>query len=1068
MDPRIARIARFFFFISGLAALVYEVVWLRMLGLVFGNTTHAVAAVLTVYMAGLGLGSWALGRRADRWSRLLLAYGLLEIGVGLYAAASPSLLQLIEFLFVGYARTFQPSPAGLTAARLGLSFLVLFPPTFLMGATLPVLVKFFVRQREAIGPGVALLYGLNTAGAVTGTLLAGFCFLPVLGIRASLAFAVALNLVIGVFACLLGISDRYRVQAERTTSSPRRYPVPLSELPGTRRWVLLGLLVSGACAMVYEVAWTRTLASTLNSSTYAFTLMLAVFLLGLALGSGASERVLRRRPARWLDWAALQSVIVLFVLFTLPVFDDLGIVTVRLAALTIGHPLWLESARFLLCGLLMIVPTFCFGALLPVSASLYSRDPARVGGDLGLLYLANTAGNIAGSLAAGFLLIPALGIHRTFLAAAGAGTALAAGAVALSTGSAAGRGARSGRPWGALVCLAMVGAAAAGTVSAWTGPGWDPRLITAGLHVRPFRVIGATSPELLGALFDLQTLFYREGANSTVSVMGHDQRYLRVNGKADASTGADMPTQVLSGHLPLLLHPSPRRALVIGFGSGSTSASVLAHPDVRADCAEIEPAVLEAAPFFDEINRRSYLDPRFRAILNDARNHLLVEAGNYDVIISEPSNPWMAGTATLFSTDFYRLVRKRLNDGGIFCQWLQAYTLHPQDFQMVVASVRSVFPHVTLWATLSADFLIVASDRPIPFDLDGIQRRLDANAQVRADLADFGIRDAAGLLGLFELGETEVSAYAKGASLNTDDQLFLEFNAPWALYEDETMGLIRKELDQQRTKPFPAVRTAGAAVTERADFLASVGFGLLEKGLVDRARRMFEQALRIEPDRPDALAGLGRCALREGRPFTALPLLEKAAARGRGFAEASYLLGQARLQAEDPLRALEAFRQASSIDPQRWEFFSGQGAALERLERWDEAARAYRKALEMKPGRLPLAVSLAHSLNQSGRFEEASALLEPLRRAHPTYAPLYPEYGKANERLGRLALVITAFEELVRRNPYRPEHWMNLCRLYAKQRNLAKLRWAVRQGMRIDRFFPERMKTFGDALERDT
>jgi spermidine synthase len=363
-----------FFFISGATALLYEIIWVRLLGLVFGNTTHAISAVLTAYMAGLGAGSFWVGRRADRWRQPLKAYGLLEISIGLYAALTLPLLSLIQTLYVGFAQKFDPSLAGLTAVRLALSFIVLFVPTFMMGATLPVLAKLFIRSRARIGSGTALLYGVNTAGAVLGTVLTGFLLLETLGTQSTLMLAVVLNIGIGLLACLYAGESATLQQVPKESPMQETPTNSVRETAPLVRWIPLGLLISGAIAMLYEISWTRMLTLLTGSSTYAFTITLSTFLLGLALGSALYQSVLRKRPARILEWGWLQLTIALFSLLTLSLFDQVGIVMVRLYALTIGSPGWLEVMRFVLCLGFILIPTLCFGALFPVSVSLYARS----------------------------------------------------------------------------------------------------------------------------------------------------------------------------------------------------------------------------------------------------------------------------------------------------------------------------------------------------------------------------------------------------------------------------------------------------------------------------------------------------------------------------------------------------------------------------------------------------------------------------------------------------------------------------------------------------------------------
>jgi len=1049
VERKAFRLGYLFFFTSGAAALIYEIVWLRLLTNVFGNTTFAISAVLTAYMAGLGLGSFWVGRLVDRWKRPLFLYGCFEIGIGVYAALTLPLLKGIQILYVAFAQQFDPDPASFAFMRLLLSFGVMFIPTFFMGATLPILAKFYIRRAEAIGSGTALLYGINTAGAVVGTLLAGFFLLEILGIRSTLAVAIILNVGIGMLACLvsqeLKMAGLETVPVKKTEPATRQISPPIPASHGWVRWLPAGLVISGATAMMYEVTWTRALAAVFGSSTYAFTVMLSTFLLGLSLGSTAYERILKRRPVRLSDWGWLQITLALSALITLSYFDRIGIVSVRLFSVTIGSFFWLEVLRFLLCGALMIVPTFCFGALFPVSIALYTKNTAVLGRSIGTLYLANTCGNILGSLASGFLLIPAIGIHQTMLMAVGVGGVVGL-AVALADLS---RSVRFRLVTGLVGLLLLTGI--------WVKRGgWDPHLMTGGLHVRPFPMVQMDSTNILASLFDRRILFYREGSSSIVSIGEYaGNRYLTVNGKVDASTNPpDMSTQVLSAHLPHLLHPDPRRTLVVGFGSGTTVSRSLIYPIVQLDSVEIEPAVMEAARYFHQINYGDYQNPKVRHILNDARNHLLIERGRYDIIISEPSNPWMAGVANLFTVEFYRLVQEHLNPGGILCQWLQAYTFDPRDFKMVIASVQNIFEHTSIWQTNAGDFLIMASDDPIVLRLRKINEQIAQLPQLKKDLAEFEIHGASGLLPYFTLGEKDVRSYVKGAQLNTDDLLQLEFSAPRALYTSAD-DLIRRTIKKHRTQTQPQIPESDQDLLEAPDQLVHMGESYLFKNKFAEAEESFRKALAADPNFVAAQVGLGRSLMVQGDWPNAIPLLEKAASRTPPSGEAKGYLGIAYLRTGEPRKGLENLEVATRLSEDRWEFLFEAGQALEKLERWSEAAEAYRRAFTLESRIITFKIRYAHCLTESGQPEQAARFLEELRSESLTHAPIYPELRYAYEKMDALPLAVAAYESLVQANPYRYQYWAALAQLYARTGDEEAAVRAIRRGQKLYRYFTQ-------------
>ncbi len=1038
-EHKVRRLGYLFFFVSGGTALIYEVIWLRLLGLVFGNTTHAVSTILAAYMAGLGFGSFWVGYRVDRWKNSLAAYGLLEIGIGAYAALTFVLLGLVQTLYVAFVQQVSPSPLLFTAARLILSFAVFFIPTFFMGATLPVLITFYVKRSKAVGSETALLYGLNTAGAVLGTFLTGFVLLPFYNMQIVLWMAVTLNIGIGLLACLFskGLKDS-GIRVPETGIHEAKNPVSSSAV----HWLPIGLLISGITAMIYEVSWTRILATVLGSSTYAFTLMLGTFLLGLAIGSAVYQRVLAKRNAALSDWGWLQLSIALSVLVTLPFFAKVGFVSIRLYALSVGNFTTFQLLQFLVCALFMFIPTFCFGATFPVSTAIYTRDPKLVGRKVGTLYLANTIGNIIGSLGAGFLLIPFIGIHHSFLVAIGIG-----GAVGLFALWGSGPfPARQRLLSGGLVLFLIAGIGS-------MRKGWDPHFITSGFHIRPQDMVGWDVPSILARSHSEEILFYREGLNGIISVNQQgDQRTLKVNGKPDASNGIDMATQLLSGHLPHLLHPDPKKTLVIGFGSGTTHRACLMHPIDRLDSVELEAAVLEVAPYFDAINHRSYEGPRFRSYLNDARNYLLINRDIYDIIISEPSNPWMAGTAHLFTVEFYRQVAEHLSADGIFCQWIQGYGILPDDVRMVVHSVQTAFPHVTLWMSLPGDFFIIASPQPIRFPLDQVREKLNRSPEIRKELVPFGLEKEGGFLSLFLLGEKDVRHYVRNADLNTDRRLLLEFSTPKSLY-DETVALVLQSIKDRRTEPLPPIETLGVPIGRNPEFLVQIGIGYLHKGMVGEAQEKFEQALALDAHHAPALVGLGRCEIASGQLLKALKHLEEAVDKAPASGEAKAYLGLARLRGGDAAGAWEALREALTIDERNWEFFFWTGEALEALKRWPEAAEAYAKSAALEPDRLAIRLQHAHALTEAGHPEEAAALLESLRKNNRRYAPLYSELSFAYEKTGRFEPATEAYEELVRLNPYAWQHWSPLASLYFKQKDAKGYARAVRAGKKLYRYF---------------
>lgn len=1049
-----------FFFLSGAAALIYELVWLRYLGLVFGNTTYAIATVLAAYMAGLGLGSYFLGALADKWSRPLRVYGLLEIGIGVYGILTPMIVAGLTSVYVSFAQGATSNSTLLLIVRLSLCFLLLFIPTFFMGATLPILARFYIRRSAAIGTTTARLYGLNTMGAVIGTMLAGFWLMPACGVQATLAIAVFANIGIGVMAWLLSAGTR-PLDSTPVDENDAELPLPAGGTTGLRspatnafiRRLPIAMLLSGATAMIYEVGWSRTLAAVLDSSTYAFTLMLATFLLGIGLGSAIYKRCLANRAPTVSEWGWLQVVIVVFVLAGLPLFSKIDLMSARFYALTVGSVPLLNVMRFVLCSSIMLVPALCFGALFPVSVALYTRDYHKIGRGVGTLYLFSTGGNILGSLAAGFILIPTVGIFHSLQAGVIVGTGVAIWALV------AGRWQRSAAGF-----RRLVPATAAAVVMIFglclTRGGWDTHEIVGGYHVRPQTTVGKAIIDLKATTYDRDVIFYREGLNSIVSVgQTGNNTFLKVNGKTDASTGIDMRTQILAGHLPMLLHPAPKRSLVIGFGSGTTFGATLAYPENKGDCAEIEPAVIEAARHFERINRLAYKDTtQARIILNDGRNHLLTEPGKYDVIVSEPSNPWMAGVSYLFTVENYEMVRRRLNADGIFCQWLHSYTISPADFKMILASVQHVFPHVTLWKSQGGDNLIIAAAKPIVMDFDRIAAEFESNEILREDMGQFEITGPGGLLSFFQLGEKDVWNYVRGSVLNTDDKLLLEYNAPKALYEQITSTVITKSLNKHRTEKMPAVRSSRANWLAQPDILTQLGFvylGTADKNDRQLAGTYFKKAIAADKNYVPAHIGMGRYLYDSNKAGQALKHFEAVVRAVPNHADANAYAGVANWKLGKRKRAIAFINKGIELEPEKVRYHQWRGQMLEKSKLYAAAAGSYRKARELADFRIDFYIAEARCRRQADETDAAAEILEALRQTHRSNTSIYTELRKIYEETGQFTDAVAAFEDFVKANPYRYQSWIALVQLYEASGEDRRAEWARRRGRQTHSFFDE-------------
>ncbi len=777
--PAAGAIILFLFFCSGGLGLMYEIVWTRLLRHVMGNTVYSVTTVLSAFMAGLALGSYLGGKIIDRRGDPLKVYGLLQGAVGVYCLFLPSLIRSAEPLYRLLYQNFGQSYQLLNLLRFFFSSLFLLLPATFMGATFPVLSKFFIRSSERVGWTIGTLYALNTFGAVLGSFATGFVFIPLLGVSRTIYLAALFSILICPVAFVL---SRYLSSGHEVFSGPAPAAIGKEEIlsirvrpPAMTRFfppaLLAAYALSGFAALVYEIAWTRVLALIIGSSVYAFCLMLTAFILGLALGGIVFSRFLHRWKDLVLVFAVFELAIGFSSLLTVPVFGRLPLLMTQLVVRFSYSFRILLTLEFALVFLIMIVPTVLMGGAFPLVGRLYTRSADEIGSSIGKVYAFNTLGSILGSFAGGFLLLPWLGIRKTILAAVLVNLAIGLFFLGLSyTLSAKRKG-----------TLAAATAIIAAVLIALL-PGWDRATMSSGPYLYAFRLLQQRR-EVGRGIPKANILYYKEGVSDTVTVTEDfpGMRSYRTNGKVDGSNGLDMYTQKLLAHVPILLHPGPRSVLVIGLATGVTLGSAGRYPVERLDCVEISPSAREPYRFFLDVNYDVLSDPRARLIIADGRNYLSLSGETYDVITSEPSNPWIAGVADLFTREFFEILRSRLNPGGVACSWIHAHSLEDRDFRSVVRTFRSVFDHVIVWESFSGlDYLLVGSAEPFRVDYGKLRKRM-ADEKVASDLWRIDLVDPIQFLGCFMLGGDAVDRYVQGARIHTDDNALLEFSAPRSL-----------------------------------------------------------------------------------------------------------------------------------------------------------------------------------------------------------------------------------------------------------------------------------------------
>ncbi|MBI2948430.1 MAG: fused MFS/spermidine synthase [Verrucomicrobia bacterium] len=821
---RIFAVVAFCFLVSGMAGLVYQTVWARYLALFLGHTSYAVVAVLVAFMGGLALGNAWFGIRADRSEKPLALYGWLEIGIGIYALLFPSYYTFCHDSFIFLAREWQPGSDGLLALKFVFSFLTILLPTFLMGATFPVLTKFVTRSLAELREKVAALYCINSAGAVLGCLVTDFWWIPAIGLEMTVFAGAALNLAVGLVA--LYVSNRIREGSSAATSvgttavtpdEPTPSPLPGGQLAPTApnaapllggagdgfmsreqgrkergtlhnpsseeqfseaelRVAIVAIGFSGFVAMLYEVAWTRLLALALGSSTHAFSLMLVTFITGIAVGAWivyAWKNL--RRTFEAFAWAELALAGTLFV--SMFFYEYLPYWFMKLASVVVRdestYPVY-HGLQALVCFSVMFIPTVCLGMTLPLASRIATAELARTGRSVGKVFAVNTLGTVLGAVITGLWLMPAAGLARTL--AVGIAVNALIGAAMLARGR---------LTLGRAVLAPLLGAGFVWFAGLMFDQTWQ-QTFSLGLWRNR-----QTPPNLdtFRRMVKNETLtFHRDGAGSTVTVItreenGKEQIGLKVNGKADAGTSLDMTTQLLSGHIPMLLRPSSTNVLVIGLGSGMTCSAVARHPGVqRIDLVEISPDVVEAARQFRKYNDDVHNHPRVRFIIEDAKSFLKITDAQYDLIVSEPSNPWMAGVAGVFSREYYESCRDRLKPDGLMAQWVQIYETSDEALNTVLATFGSVFPHFSIWHPAVSDLILVGSTQPHKIDVEAIERQFYHSA-VKSDLERIEITRVPVLLAREVVSDAN-GVFVPPAEVTLHSDLFptLEYSAQKAFF----------------------------------------------------------------------------------------------------------------------------------------------------------------------------------------------------------------------------------------------------------------------------------------------
>jgi len=1062
----------FLFFCSGLSGLIYQVVWVRVFGNVFGNTVYSASLVIAVFMLGLGVGSWVVGTWADRRyaarpESLLKTYGYFELAIGLMGLAISVLLPhlgRVSALVSSYLR----DPGGWyvlsTAsylARGAIAIVLLAPITMLMGGTLTLLIRHLVGRDLEVGHWrIAVLYGVNTAGAALGCILTDFLLVPAAGLQGTQMFAVFFNIVAAAGA--FGLAGALASGATPAPARKKKKPsisavtaqtVPLSPPASSGLgWTSLALALSGFAAMGMEIVWFRHFTLLLGEFRAVFSLLLTVILIGIGAGSLAGGFLLRRiaRPAQWL--MVVQGFFVASTLLGLAVASLGNIKDAAFAnpayRAAVGHmvaaapgvesdlartlrELWFNARPILLE---VLIPALLMGLAFPLANAIIQRAERTVGRRAGILYLSNTVGAVCGSLAAGFLLLPVLGIQgsATILTTA---AALAVGPLYLATdvgrallapsSSAASTKTRPTYPLAFAVSILVAG----GAIGLWLRlpsnylitralelPMQHERLLTLSEGVT--EVIAITEEPGTG-----RTLFTNGHRMSSTAPLS--QRYMRA-----------------FAHIPLLSADNPETVLVIGFGVGNTTQAATLHPSVRrVEVVDLSRHVLTHAGYFKNSNGDVLNDRRVAVYVNDGRQHLQMQRpGSYDLITLEPPPIAQAGVAALYSEEFYALAKTRLKMKGFISQWLPVYQVPAASTLAMIRAFVDVFPQSVLVSGAEADLLLVgANDSRIEIDPALVANAMTNAPALRADLQWVDLGSVREIVGAFLASPQKLSAATRNSAPVTDDRPIQEYGVrsllalgdglpasvadvrevaawcPKCFADGKPVPLVQgldtylallgraysatpaeaartRLLAEEGTRRVDGSAYLGALVPESAEMHNILGSALADKGEFDRAIAEFREALRLEPDSASAHENLGLALSSHQEPEEAVVHLRRSVQLDPGSGRAHYALAGILLAAGQYEGAIDELRASLRVTPDSVEIHDGLGIVLASQGKLDEAVDEFRASLRLRPISAGAHNNLGMALASQGKLDAA------IDEFHQALA-LQPEFAEARRNL---------------------------------------------------------------------
>ncbi|HSV95919.1 MAG TPA: fused MFS/spermidine synthase [Spirochaetota bacterium] len=1039
------------FFLSGFTCLVYEVAWVRLFTGVFGNTTYSVTAVLSAFMAGLALGSRLFGKLIDTRRRQLVVYAMLEAGIALFAVLITLTVPLLNPVYGFFYNTLNFSDTLLTAVRFALSFVLVFIPTLLMGGTLPVIARFFIRRMEQVGTGAGILYGLNTLGAAAGCLVTGFYLIRVFGVRESVFIAALINIIIA--ACVFLAARLIPVEKQDETVKLTSTRNDTATFSAARMRVFLALVAgAGFVSLSCEILWTRLLVFMLKTTVYAFSIMLTTFLLGIGLGSLIFALVERRFGIKnYLKfWGLLQWGVAVSVFLSLLAFGSFARMPIE--PYTTGVT-W--AGNVLLTNLLpsiivMALPTLLIGIAFPAAVAVFTRQISHIGESFGSLYAVSTVGSILGCVVTGFFLVALAGTQVSMLIMVFISCGIATLALVLSAGAeskpknpADSAGPARFSVWGAFAPWPAVIAAF---------------LILPGDYLFRYYNMGEAMHDRTSVID-----YAHEGIEgiTTVHHFASGHRVISTGSINVAGTAYTLrTTQKLQAHIPMLLHPVPRLICQVGFGSGETSRIVTSYDIERLDVVEISSSVIETSDrYFSDINGGVVRHPKFRPVIMDGANYFRLTGERYDVIMNDSIWPYYAGNSGLYTREYFRAAKKRLKPGGIMTSWMPV-DMDLSSFTSLLKTFRAEFPYVSFWFATSHDnqhALIAGSDAPFSVNPRTFLDRFERYA--RRDLVEIGYSSPSAFLDIFKFDQAAIDEMEPRGRLHTENDPYLEFAVSRTTMHDltNTLSLIRlyrksatsllpdggrierlhgdiermgratghvltamamnsagnpgytheikKALAIVPDYPGISTRSDGISMAPAEinpaegppshDSLVSNARDLLREGAYTKMVAVLKNALEMEPSSGEALALLGEAYLKMGRFDEASDYFKKAIASGGKGLAAHYHLGWIYLRKGDLDAAAKEFMRGLRRNPDAAELHYALGMTRKFQYRITDAKRSFNRALELTPfdGEIHFELGLIHEA-EGDRFAADRRYRQALR--------FDPAHDGARQGLARL------------------------------------------------------------------